>query len=308
MWNRMEESDGLLSKVDRRLQFVEKGKYVVVEGSAALESLFLEEIESNQGSWTQFKSRAPTALAKELAAHLDLDVDGVDLAVADWNEVVETTPVKKLDQRAVKQLYVSLSASRVLINIQPQYTNVQPDGQDGGGRGRGRGRGKGKGKGKGKAQRERKTETFVLELAFGLPMLKLKEQLDERLEQRLRRRCGLPAGTDPADDPANPMPPVNPGGVTRMKQDKRACPRRWAGVLGSGWGSSGALVQGELYEPRIFSAKRPSEGEYRALRLEERCLVGWAAAGVWGVGGLPPPRHARKKGRAGGKGRNEPCG
>ena len=178
----------------KKVGFLCKGQFVVVEGSEALEYSYKIEVEDEKGDgYGEFVARTPYVLVTELAEHLGLRQTKEE--PCNWDPATEAGVKAKQDCQTLKDWYAILSAPRALINVQPQYQGK------GKGKGKGKDKGKkgkkgnkGKGKGKDKSQksgRTRKPEVFVLQLAAGLRCLESRSLLEETLENRLREECGL---------------------------------------------------------------------------------------------------------------------
>ena len=161
-----------LAQQKKLLDFVAKGRFVVLEGAAEVESLYIKETGTDGGGYRAFKEGIPGALRKDLEAALGVKIHS--------NEGSEE------DRASIKLVEDALSAPRVLLNAQLQYEQGKGKGKKGKGKGKSKGQDKGKG-----GEKTRRKEHFVLQLAFGQRMLSVKQELEERLETRLREAAGL---------------------------------------------------------------------------------------------------------------------
>ena len=173
----------------RKVNWLGKGEYLVVENSEKLEALYTKLVEGEAvHGFAKLKARAPKQLCLELAETLGLRGPGQ----------VEVDSGDATQQASLDKLYGALSAPKALLNVAPQKKGkgkgkgkFKGKGKKGQGKAKGKDKNKDKDKGKGKGERERKPGHFTLHLEGGERRNAAKAALQECLENALRAKAGL---------------------------------------------------------------------------------------------------------------------
>ena len=206
----LEEVRADAKQTKKKVGFLCKGQYVVVEGSERVEKAYVEEVEGGGGGFRAFVDKVPEELVQEVAEALGLVQSACPPST--WEVASERSDVQKEDMAALKVWFTAVSAPRSLVNVQPTYVTKKGEGKgkEKGKKGKGKAKGKGKGKDKGKdrAGKERKPKCFVLQLSAGLRALESKSVLEEHLENRLREQAGLVVTKRAREKPAQAEQPA----------------------------------------------------------------------------------------------------
>ena len=213
MEERMAAVEYHMGGMKRRMDNIYKGSRLVAEGLVHAEMLWQTKVGGDVKDWKGLKTAFPEALGKDLATHLEVEWPIPQVAVNNG-------------QHMIQEVVNGLSSPGVLLNIyeQKRYCAEADD-------------------------RVRIKGTFVLCLAFGEDMLRIKKVLSH-LDKALRRNSGLKV------DNEEPMPHSGAPPRRMLLYPEKTAEERNKGKGARGTGSKG---NGKASAPSAAIAA-PEEG------------------------------------------------